>query len=90
MKTNDNRTLIESAISKGWIRLRGAFQLPALQRKKYDKVEASRQMRAKRYAKGLTWDGKLRKTKQHPELKGFIGPEYHRRYMALWRGKPIQ
>jgi len=39
----------------------------------------------RRRAAGLRWDGKPYLSKKRPELKGYIGAEYHRRYMQIRR-----
>lgn len=48
-----------------------------------------RKLRARLKAQGLTVEGKVRKHKQHPELAGLKGTEYHKHYKQLWRAGKV-
>lgn len=81
MKTSNPSQLVAWGISHGWIKFRANVE--AETKPKFDPLENCRARRKYFIEQGLAYNGKPRKHKSWPELKGLIGKEYKRAYDRL-------
>lgn len=82
----DFKSIVAQAIARGWARL----QEPQPEsRSGYDHRRYLLK-RDSRYSSGLTSKGNRWQRVKRPELKGFIGAEYHREYMRMIRAERKQ